>query len=101
MKDCTRGCDPQTDDTAIECDGNFTAEECVILKAYPYLNISEGDSLSTLHQMLILKLKSLTNQIGSWNSLVTADNDSQAQTLGVLIGKPYVTSNGFVKIRLS
>lgn len=101
MKDCTKGCNPQTDDTAIECDGNFTAEECVILNAYPYLNISEGDSLSTLHQMLILKLKSLTNLISLWSNLQTADDDAEAQALGVLIGNPYTTSDGFVKIRLS
>lgn len=101
MRECNNGCNPQTDDTAIECDGNFTTEECVILDAYPYLNITDGDSLSTFHLALIMKLKSLTEQIGIWNNLITAIDDLEAQSLGVLVGNPYVTPSGIVKIRLT
>lgn len=65
---CDDGCNPQTDDTAIDCNGIFHDENCVSVHTYPYLNIAEGSSLTEFHTRLIQRLKSIVGSINNINN---------------------------------
>lgn len=99
-RECYKGCDPETDETGIECNGEFVSEECVVLTQNTYLNITAGQRLSHLIQKIVLKFKSL--DIGKIDKdLDTYASDALAGAGGVMIGDYYLTHDGFVKKRLT
>lgn len=97
---CGKDCDPEVDNTDIECDGDFVSEECIFLKQNTYFNLSLGASLTSLIAKIVLKFKSIDIGKVNKNSPVFAD-DASAQAGGVLIGDTYVTPTGFFKRRMS
>ena len=103
MRDCYKGCDPETDEEGIECDGEFVSEECVVLKQNTYFNIVVGDRLSSLITKIVLKFKTVfqTMETKIPKDLPTYADDTEASADGLDIGEPYKTPDGFVKIRVS
>lgn len=102
-RDCYKGCDPQTDETGIECNGDFVSEECVVLNQNTYLDITAGQRLSHFIAKVVLKFKSifisLDNKIDK--DLETFTDDAAAGVGGISIGEYYLTDLGYVKKRLS
>lgn len=99
-RECYRGCDPETDETGIECNGEFVSENCVTLAQNTYLNISLGQRLSHLITNIVLKFQSLDLSKIDKN-LDTYASDTLAGAGGVQIGSYYLTTDGFVKKRLA
>lgn len=98
-RECYKGCDPETDETGIDCNGEFISEECVVLAQNTYLNIPLGARLSNLITNIVLKFKSL--DVGKIDkNLNTYSSDALAGAGGVQIGSYYLTTDGFVKKRL-
>jgi hypothetical protein len=98
-RECNNGCDPQTDDIGIECDGEFTSTDCITTTAIPYLDVEENDSLTELNDKLVARIQNLTNSVGSIWNLPEYLNDTQAESGGLLIGEPYSTPTGEIRIR--
>ena len=99
MRECHKGCDPQTDETGIECDGDFLGQACVVLEQNTYFDIVKGDRLSTFISKVGVKLQNLFNNKISTN-LPQYSDDASAASAGILIGKNYVDLNGFVRQRI-
>lgn len=100
MKDnCKKRCQPETDDSTIDCDGEYIDAKCITVAPVSYLGIEENDSQDTVNAVLTEKLKTLTNFIGNLWNLPEYDSDSEAEADGILIGEPYVTTVGVVRIR--
>ena len=98
-RECYKGCDPETDETGIECDGQFVGQDCVVLEQNTYLNISVGQRLSNLITNIVLKFQSIdAGKIDK--NLDTYASDALAGAGGVQIGSYYLTTDGFVKKRL-
>lgn len=99
-KDCFKGCKPETDESLLPCNGSFVTEDCVLVDRQPYLGISEVSSLGALIKIVVQRIRALTNAQGVWNNLQVFVDDETAEDGGILIGKPYVTPDGFVRIRM-
>lgn len=98
-RECYKGCDPTTDETGIECDGNFMSESCVVLNQNTYLEILQGDRLTNLISKIVLKFQSIYTALGTKidkNLTVYAD-ETEAISDGLVAGDYFVTSDGFVK----
>ena len=101
-RECYKGCDPETDETGIECDGEFVSEECIVLNQNTYLNIVLGDKLSKFITNIVLKFKSIDISLAGKISknLPTYEDDTEAEADGLELGEYYVTPTGFVKRKL-
>jgi len=101
---CRKDCDPEVDNSPIDCDGEFVSEECVVLNQNTYFGIVQGDFLSKLILTLEQRIKSIWIALGrkiDYATLQIYANDAAATAGGVEVGKPYKTPDGFVKIRMS
>lgn len=99
MRECHKGCEPETDETGIECGGDFLGEACVVLNQNTYFDIVEGDRLTTFIIKVGVKIQNLFNNKVSTN-LAQYSDDTTAAAGGVLLGKNYVDLNGFVRQRI-
>lgn len=101
---CRKDCEPEVDNSSIECDGDFVYEECVVVNQNTYFGLVQGDFLTKLILTLEQRLKSIWIAIGrkiDYTTLQVYSNDSEAASGGIEVGKPYKTSDGYVKIRMS
>jgi len=98
-RECYKGCDPETDETGIECDGDFIGQNCVVLEQNTYFDIVEGDRLTQLIIKIGVKLQNLFSNKVDTNLTEYAD-DAAAAIGGVSVGNNYVDPNGFVRQRL-
>lgn len=107
-RDCKKGCkDPETINDAIECDGVFTAQDCVYLKEHPYLEITAGDKLGKLIDVITSRFKSIARSLNRKVDYYTLykdnnfyANDADASAGGVNLGEPYIDINGFLRVRI-
>lgn len=102
-RNCYKKCEPEVDNTGILCDGDFVSQECVVLNKNPYFGIVEGDFLTKFINIVQQKFKSITIALSrkiDYSTLETFANDADAAQGGILVGKPYKTIDGFVKIRV-
>lgn len=102
MGKCTN-CDPETDETAINCNGEFLSEDCIVLKPNSYLGILSGDYLSKLILKITSKFKSLDQKFNTTLNLVglpVFENDAAAGMGGLTAGKAYRTSTGQLMVKL-
>lgn len=96
---CNDGCNPETDDTTIDCDGNYISTDCIITEAISYLDIDKDSSLTLLIEKLVDRVRNLTNSVGSSWSLPEYADDVSAGVDGLPLGNAYVTPTGEVRIR--
>lgn len=104
-KNC-RGCeDPQTQNTGVECNGNFVSDECVVLaEDNVYFNLPQGSKLSQLVSKITNTFKAFHKLVAKkidYTTLEVYTDDVEASLDGVEIGEPYKTPDGFVKVRMS
>lgn len=100
MRDCSNCPEPEVDDTSIDCDGKYVSTDCVEMgQGSEYLGVYEGDSLTKFIFNIVSRIKTLVNLVGGMWNLKEFPNDTAASAGGISKGKPYVTPDGFVKIR--
>lgn len=103
MANNCRGCsDPQTQETGIDCDGNFVSDECVILsEANVYFNLPANSKLSEFILKATLAIKNAYIQLSKkidYTTLPTYANNADAITGGLTLNKPYKTPTGEVRV---
>lgn len=102
MGKCT-DCDPQTDETAINCNGEFLSEDCIILKPNSFMGILGGDYLSKLILKITSRFKSIEQKFSTTLTLTglpVYENDAAAGIGGLTAGKAYRTSTGQLMVKL-
>jgi hypothetical protein len=102
-RECYKGCDPETDETGIDCDGNFIGEGCVVLEQNTYLDITEGDRLTDFILKVVTKFQGITTALGTKfdKDLPVWFDEAEALDEGMQVGDYFVNSDGFVKRILS
>lgn len=98
-RECYKGCDPETDETGIDCDGNFMPESCVVLNQNTYLDLVQGDRLTDLISKIVLKFQGITISLGTKidKDLSVYADETEALADGLETGDYYVNTDGFVK----
>lgn len=100
MRECNQCGDVNTDDSQIECNGEYVDDTCVnVTEGSSYLGVPPNSSLKKLLKYLIARLKNVINYTGSLWTLPEYIDDTDAASGGLAIGKPYVTPTGEVRIR--
>lgn len=107
-RDCNKCEEPILDGNAIDCDGKFIRQGCVILDKNTYLEIQEGDRLTDLIEEIVRRFKALSLALGKRVDYYTLYeegnfyiNDADAGANGIQLGKPYIDVNGFLRVRIS
>ena len=107
-RECNKCNDPELDENAIDCNGEFVRQGCVILEKNTYLEIQEGDRLTDLIAKIVTRFKAIVLSLGRKVDYYTLyeegnfyQNDIDAGNNGVALGKPYIDVNGFLRVRIS
>ncbi len=94
---------PAVDNSSIEC-SSLMSSDCVVTKnAYTFFGISIGETITSAISKIMLKLQVINQQFTKTidiTSLPVYADDAAAATAGLLSGKPYLDTNGFLRIKL-
>lgn len=94
---------PAVDETSVEC-SSLISTECVVTKnAYTFFGIAIGETLTSVISKIMLKMQVINQQFSKTIDLTTLPvyaDETAAATAGLLTGKPYKDTNGFLRIKL-
>lgn len=94
---------PAVDNSSIECSSLLSSECVVTKKAYTFFGISIGETLTSSLDKIMLKMKVINQQFSKTIDLTALPiyiDDADAATAGLLPGKPYLDTNGFLRVKL-
>jgi uncharacterized radical SAM superfamily protein len=91
----------ETQNEGIDCDGDFTSENCIVLEsAIPYLGLPVGSKLSLALKEIVKAIKEANTRIDNRvnvNMIPTYNDNSSAVAGGLLVGHLYKTLDGTIK----
>lgn len=94
---------PTTDNSSLECI-EFHATNCVKTSInYPYLAVSENETLTSVFTKIVNKMKTIADKFRTtidYSKLQFYANDVAAGAAGLTSGMPYKDTNGFVRVKL-
>jgi hypothetical protein len=95
---------PAVDETALPCDGLIVTTDCIqTTKAYNFFGIGVGDFLTAVFTKISTKVQAISNKVNLAiipQDLTTYADDTAAGVGGLVAGKPYVDTLGYVRIKL-
>lgn len=102
--DCNGVVIPTVDETALPCNGLVISTDCVTTtKAYNFFGIGVGEYLTSVFTKITSKVQAVSNKVNLSiipQELTTYANDAAAGVGGLIAGKPYVDTLGYVRIKL-
>jgi hypothetical protein len=94
---------PTVDETSVECT-SLVSTDCVVTKsAYSFFGIAIGETITSVISKIMLKMQVINQQFTKTIDLTTLPvyaDEAAATTAGLLTGKPYKDTNGFLRIKL-
>jgi hypothetical protein len=100
--DCNNVTIPTVDESAIEC-SEFVSTNCIKTpQAYTYLGISNLETLTSVITKIINKFKTVNDKFKHTIDLTDLNiyaDDTAAGTAGIVTGKPYIDTQGFLRIK--
>lgn len=95
---------PGVDETALPCNGETITTDCIqTSKAYNFFGIAIEEYLSSALTKIAIKVQAISNKVNLSiipQDLTTYADDTAAGVGGVVAGKPYVDTLGYVRIKL-
>jgi hypothetical protein len=100
MPSCDEINKPTVDDTALDCNEIISTSCVSTVIAYNFFGIGVGATLTTVITKIMDKVKNLSNKTIDLTALTTYANDTAAGVGGLIAGKPYVDTLGYLRIKL-
>lgn len=105
---CNSCGDPELDESAIDCEGEYYPAGCVILEKNTYLGIVQGDRLTNLIDIISRRFKAISRALSGkldyrdlYDSGDLYIDDADASLNGVQKGEPYIDTIGHLRIRIN
>lgn len=102
--DCNGVAIPTVDESALPCEGLIISTDCITTtKAYNFFGIGIGEYLTNVFTKITNKIQAISNKVNLSiipQDLTTYADDTAAGIGGLVAGKPYVDTLGYVRIKL-
>lgn len=100
MSGCVQVNIPEVDNTPIECEDIISTNCVATIEDYPYFGTVEGDLLTVLLNSIRAKVKTIEDNGIDLTALATYADDTAAGVGGLVAGKPYADTLGYLRIKL-